>query len=126
MSDTFWIRLFLVAGVYNLLAGLPMLLAPSTMAGISGLAMPAGDLMFPRLAGSLIVTLGIGYFMVASDLVRHRSIAVLGTIGKLAAFALLAIYMVRGAIPFRLFLIGVGDLIFAVFFIRYLQTFAAR
>ncbi|MFO1236009.1 MAG: hypothetical protein U1F24_03095 [Alphaproteobacteria bacterium] len=121
MSDTFWTRLFLVAGIYNLLAGLPLLFAPSALAVTA-----AGDFLFLRMTGALVVTFGIGYFMVASDLVRHRSIAVLGTIGKLAAFALLAIYMVRGAIPFRLFLIGVGDLIFAVFFIRYLQTFAAR
>ena len=60
------------------------------------------------MTGALVVTFGIGYFMVASrSLVRHRSIAVLGTIGKLAV-RLLAIYVVGGAIPFRLFLIGVG------------------
>ncbi len=126
MSDTFWIRLFLIAGLYNLLAGLPLLIDPSILAWASGFKLPTGDWLFLRMTGAFVTVFAIGYFMVSSDLVRHRSIVVLGVIGKLAAFALLTIYLINGAIPFRAFLIGVGDLIFALFFIRYLQTFAAR
>ena len=98
MSDTFWIRLFLIAGLYNLLAGLPLLIDPSLLAWASGFKLPTGDWLFLRMTGAFVTVFAIGYFMVSSDLVRHRSIVVLGVIGKLAAFALLTIYLINGAI----------------------------
>lgn len=124
MSDIFWIRFFVFAAIFNMLAGLPLLLAPDMVH--SPLPLPAESWLFVRTAGGLIVAFGVGYALVASDLVRHRSIAIIGAFGKLIAFALLLIYWLNGAIPFSAFFLGVIDLVFALGFIRFLTVFAGR
>ena len=127
MNDVFWKRFFVFCGIWNLLiVGLPMALTPSFVASTSGLALPAGDWLFVRMAGLIIATFGVGYFMVSSDLDRHRSIVTLGLIGKIAVGAMFAIYWLDGTISFRAFLTGASDLIFAAFFWRFLTRYPAR
>jgi hypothetical protein len=127
MNDRFWTRFFLFCGIYNvLIVGLPMVLAPSFIAATSGIVLPATDWLFVRMAGIMIATFGVGYFMVASDLDRHRSIVVIGVVGKVAVALLFTIYWLNGTIAFRAFLTGFSDLIFVAFFWRFLSRYAAR
>lgn len=127
MNDVFWRRFFVICGVWNLLlVGLPMALAPSFMASTSGLVLPAGDWLFVRMAGLAVAAFGVGYFMVASDLDRHRSIVVVGLIGKIAVGLMFLFYWFGGTIGFRAFLSGATDFVFAGFFIRFLTRYPAR
>lgn len=127
MNDVFWKRFFLFCGIWNLLiVGLPMALAPSWMAATSGLELPSGSWLFVRMAGLIIATFGVGYFMVSNDLDRHRSIVTLGLIGKIAVGLMFAIYWINGGISFRAFVTGASDLLFAAFFWRFLSRYSAR
>ncbi|MCC6919297.1 MAG: hypothetical protein IT548_08835 [Alphaproteobacteria bacterium] len=126
MSETGWQRVFLAAGLLNLVAGLLMVLAPATAAAMTGLPLPADSHLFVRLAGGLIATMGIGYLMAAGDLDRHRGIVAIGAIGKASAWLLMLIYWLNGTIGFWAFAAFAIDLIFAILFTRFLLRFAAR
>ena len=56
MSEQGWTRVFIAAAIFNLAVGLPLLLDPAM--GPKLLPLPAGDFIWPRLAGGLIVVLG--------------------------------------------------------------------
>lgn len=124
MSEQGWTRLFVAAAVFNLLVGLPLLIAPAM--GPDILPLPAGDLIWPRLAGALIVVFGIGYFIVSRDLDRNRGIIGMGAFGKLLVVLILLIYWIKGTIGFWSFSISLIDLAFAILFIRFLIRYPAR
>ncbi len=126
MNETGWQRVFLAAGVINVVVGLLMLLAPATAASMARLPIPADTHLFVRLAGGLIATMGIGYFLAAGDLDRHRGIVAIGAIGKGSAWLLMLIYWLNGTIGFWAFAAFAIDLIFAILFTRFLLRFAAR
>lgn len=124
MSDSFWMRLFLLAAIFNVLVGLPLLIDPTMVA--SPLPLPEGSWLFVRMAGACIVTFGIGYALVATDPDQYRSLVIVGAIGKLIVFGLLAIYWLGGQIRFGSFILGFIDLAFAILFIRFLLRYPAR
>lgn len=98
MTEQGWTRLFIAAAIFNLLVGLPLLLDPAM--GPKLLPLPAGDFIWPRIAGGLIVMFGIGYFIVSRDLDRNRGIIGLGVAGKLMIVLILLIYWIKGTIGF--------------------------
>ena len=63
---------------------------------------------------------GVGYYMVSQDLYGHLGIVRLGIIGKSVVFLLFLYHLIVSDLPVPFFLIGVGDLIFALFFWRFL------
>lgn len=123
MSDS-WSRAFVVAAIFNLLIGLCLLIAPG--AGPALLPLPAGDWLWPRFAGGLILAFGVGYWIVSRDLDRNRGIVGIGAFGKLLAALILLIYWIKGTIGFWAFSAGLIDLIFALLFIRFLIRYPAR
>ena len=114
-----WTVVFILAAVFNVAVGLPLLIAPEAMLASLGQAVP-DDLLMTRLASLLIVVLGIGYAMVARDPVANRSILWLGVIGK-APIPLL-VWQGGGAavLSSPAFLLSLGDLAFAALFLIYL------
>ena len=124
MTEQGWTRLFIAAAIFNLLVGLPLLLDPAM--GPKLLPLPAGDFIWPRIAGGLIVMFGIGYFIVSRDLDRNRGIIGLGVAGKLMIVLILLIYWVKGTIGFWSFSISLIDLAFALLFLRFLTRYPAR
>lgn len=124
MTEQGWTRLFIAAAIFNLLVGLPLLIDPAM--GPKLLPLPAGDFIWPRIAGGLIVMFGIGYFIVSRDLDRNRGIIGLGVAGKLMIVLILLIYWIKGTIGFWSFSISLIDLAFALLFLRFLTRYPAR
>ena len=118
MNDRGWKILFAVAALYNFAAGLPPLLAPEQALTMFGMAAQA-NYFFVQLSGAIIATFGIFYALVAVDLSR-REIPAVGIVGKLAAFALVLIYFVNGQVAIAPFILGIGDVVFVLFFAWFL------
>ena len=126
MNDRFWTRFLGFAGVFNILVGLVGTLAPDALAGPLGVAMPADSWLFHRIAGSAVFTFGIGYLMASANLDRHRGMIVIGVVGKSLAVALFALYWLHGTIPLRAFTLAIPDIVFVIFFLRFLRRYQAR
>jgi hypothetical protein len=126
MSETGWRRVFLAAGVINIIVGLLLVLRPVTLASMTGLPVPADTFLYARLAGLLIATMGLGYLMASNDLDRHRGIVTIGALGKASAWLLVLVYWLNGTVGFWTFAVFAIDLVFAVLFVRFLLRYAAR
>jgi hypothetical protein len=110
-----WTNLFRFAAIFNWIAGLPLLLAPTVMLSTLGVEPPA-DLTFHRLSGLLIAFFGAVYWIIARDAVRFRPLAKLGVAGKVLVFALFAQGWVAGQAPDAAAGLAVGDLLFGFAF----------
>jgi hypothetical protein len=122
---TGWRLFFWVATVFNLLAGLPLLLAPDVMMMSLDVDVPA-DLLFHRFTGLLVVCFGALYALVAQDAVRFRPLVWLGIVGKVGVVALFTEAYVNGLVPFSLYAISLGDVAFVAGFIAFLMTTRRR
>ncbi|MFM9865877.1 MAG: hypothetical protein ACKVRO_19965 [Micropepsaceae bacterium] len=120
-----WRLFFWVALGFNLLAGLPLLLAPDLMMTSLGVPVPA-DLLFHRVTGLLVACFGVLYAFVAHDAVRFRPLVWLGIVGKGGVVALFTEAYVSGRIPFQAYAVSLGDLAFVAGFILFLATTGRR
>lgn len=120
-----WRLFFWVALVFNLLAGLPLLLAPNLMLSSLGTGIPV-DLLFHRFTGLLVVCFGGLYALVAQDAVRFRPLVWLGIFGKAGVVALFTEAFLNGRVPFSLYAISLGDVAFVVGFVAFLMTTGRR
>lgn len=122
MTDRHWRAFFWVAAAYNLLAGLPPLLGLAQGSAIFGIVAPDPQVsVILQMMGLLVVAFGIGYAMVARDLVAGRAIVRMAIIGKLGVFALIGWHFIAGTMPLPVFAAAVGDLLFALGFIAFLR-----
>lgn len=120
-TDTGYKRFFLVASLWNLVLGFIFLVLFSRLMSLFGMPTPPRELAaFHQMGILLAMVYGIGYYMVSRDLYSHNGIVLLGILGKVAVFVLFLYHLVFSGLPFAIFLIGVGDLIFALLFIRFL------
>ncbi|MFN8545268.1 MAG: hypothetical protein U0807_13825 [Candidatus Binatia bacterium] len=119
-NDGFWRRLFAIAAVFNLVAGLPPLLAPAQALQAFGMA-PLPEHLFVRTTSALVLTFGLGYWLVSRDLAR-RELVWLGIVGKLGVVVLFGHAWLRGVLPLGAAAIGFGDLLFALAFATFLVT----
>jgi hypothetical protein len=118
MSDSAWKFVFAAAAIFNLIAGLPLLLAPTQ--GLAMMSLPPQPMMlFVQLAGGLIVMFGVAYAVVARNLAL-REIVWLGAIGKAMAVALLTIHWSAGQISDTVFVMEFGDVAFTLLFLWFL------
>lgn len=116
-----WQKLFWAAAAYNLLVGLPSVLAPGL--AMANLGLPAPDPMSAfniQIMGILICTFGLGYLMVAQGQPGAKQILTLGIIGKLGILLLLGIRMLSMPMPFPIIAASFGDLFFAAAFAFFL------
>jgi len=81
-----WMRLWLIAaGVYNIVWGTAMVLAPARTLQMLGVS-PATPELWPQLwacIGMIVGVYGIGYLIAARDPARHWPIILVGLIGKI-------------------------------------------
>lgn len=116
---TFWRVIFALAALFNLMVGLPLLLAPRPAVSALVYILPP-DFMLAQILGVLISVFGVGYAMVARDPAGGRPIAWLGVIGKLPIPVILWFYVEADVVPVRTLLLSLGDLLFAVLFVVFL------
>lgn len=124
MGEQGWTRVFILAAIFNVLIGLPLLLDPAM--GPKFLPLPPDELIWPRLTGGMILIYGIGFWIVSRDLDRNRGIIAIGAAGKLLVVLQLLIYWLNGTIEFWSFSVTLIDLVFAMLFIRFLVRYPAR
>jgi len=120
----FWKILFLVAGLFNFLAGcLGMVFPAQGLRFASGLEITEPSILFIFFMLCFVVALfGIGYFMVAFNAVANRGLVVVGIVGKIS-FPVMALYgYLNGLATLEFMLVIAGDLIWAGLFIHYLRT----
>jgi len=63
---------------------------------------------------------GIGYQMVSQDPYGHMGIVILGIIGEIIIFLLFLYHFIFSGLHLIPFLIGVGGIIFALLFIKFM------
>ena len=120
----FWKILFLVAGLFNFLAGcLGMVFPAQGLRFASGLEITEPSILFIFFMLCFVVALfGIGYFMVAFNAVANRGLVVVGIVGKIS-FPVMALYgYLNGLATLEFMLVIAGDVIWAGLFIHYLRT----
>jgi hypothetical protein len=122
MGEAFYKRQFLIGALWNVVGGLLIALETPWIFASAGLDIPHPPVYYAAWV-ALLITFGIGYYMVYRDMYGNKNIVVLGIIGKLV-FSVVFIYCMivyRGQVP-PLFLIPVaGDLVFVVFFWMFLR-----
>jgi hypothetical protein len=101
-----------LSGLYDLVVGAFLLMAPSTLASLFGVS-PASPPIFSDLNGLFLVAVGLGYYLPWSDPERYRGYMwIMGPVLKGAgAAAFLLDYWYRGSPPaFLLFAASDGFL----------------
>ncbi len=113
------IWLFRLAAAFNYAVAVSLLL-PSTIP-LMGLPGPVHPL-YLHLCAALIAVFGFSYHLVARDPGRNHGIVLVGVVGKLLVFALLCGHFLADHIPSLLLVLGAGDLVLAILFMRFLMA----
>jgi len=115
-----WMRraLFATAGM-NILAAAAFVPAAQPVRAVLGFP-EAGHPLYLLTVGMFILTFGLGYLWAAAAGHAERLFITLAAFGKLSFFTLLVGCWAAGAVPVRLPLLGMGDLVFGVLFVAWL------
>lgn len=110
--------LFNTAALFNLAAGIPLLVAPGFMAGLFSLEVTPAGTLFMQLTALAIAGFGIIYGLIARDPLRHRPYILLGAGLKIGVVGFVYFYWLRGHIGALFPALAVGDVIFTILFLR--------
>ena len=121
----FWKLFFIVAALFNFLAGLPMILTPEAVLASVDMPVPA-DLLFHKVSGLLVIGFGIIYAFVAFDLARYKPLVWAGVAGKFGVVVLFGNAWMQGLMTFSAFSVVLGDLVFTVGFLVFLLSPSAK
>lgn len=113
--------LFRSAAIFNILAGIPILLAGRQMAALMGVDGVQETLAFTQITGLAIIGFGWGYWLVGEDPDRNRAIAALGLALKLCFAAVAFGNWKAGTINALLPALACGDIAYAILFWRHLH-----
>ncbi|WP_324731201.1 hypothetical protein [Pseudomonas paeninsulae] len=116
--------LFKSGAIFNVLAGLPFLLAPGPMTALMGFELNPVALMFSQIVFGMIVAFGWAYWMIARDPVRYRPFILLGLALKIMVAAVVYGHWLAGNISWQLPTLAFGDIVFALLFWEYYQRTA--
>lgn len=121
MTDSQTIRKVLWMGAaFNLLIAL-MLLFPSTLGAFAALP-PVGSVFYLWMLIFFVVLFSGTYVWLALQPLISRPVVALAAIGKTGVFFVALACLVGGDIQLRTFLITLGDLAFALYSFRWLQS----
>lgn len=123
MTDRPGTLLFRIGAAFNVLVGLPMLVAWPTAAALLGLTTPRS--VYTDLVGAIVAMFGWVYWRIAEDPVGCRSYVLLGIVGKLTFVAVIYANWALGRAPAALAVLVTADLVFAILFARWLRRTAA-
>lgn len=117
----FWRLFFVVAAIWNLVGGLPGVIAPAEMFAREfgrDLADPVLVSVYRGAWGTALLY-GFGFLIVARDPIRHSGIVLMGGTGK-ALFALnLAVMFFKGLTSSFAIVVILGDAVFCALFVAY-------
>ena len=122
MADRPGTLLFRIGAIFNLLVGVPMLVAWPAAAAMLGVTTPRS--VFTDLVGAVGAVFGWVYWRIAEDPVVCRPYVSLGIAGKLAFVAVVYWNFALGRAPAGLAALVTVDLVFAGLFARWLRRTA--
>lgn len=100
-----WMKIWLrAAGVYNIVWGAAMVLAPVSTLKLLGVA-PANTELWPQLwacIGMIVGVYGVGYMIASGDPLRHWPIVLVGLLGKIFGPIGFLDAAVRGLLPWSM------------------------
>lgn len=121
-SDVKWKFFFRFAAIFNFSAALGLLLIPELFFQLLGMSSIFKPEIIPWVHqfGVLVLTFGIGYWVISLDPEKHRDIIWMGCVGKVLVFAAawFDLLSTPALLPFAILV--VADLLFAIFYGRYL------
>ena len=112
--------MFLFKGVYNIAVSLALLICSSQLLPLMGV--PAGNPAYPQMFLLLCLAFGVGYFLVGLDVDSNAGIVVMGILGQLSVFGVVAIQWFAGAVFWPALVSGTTDLLFGLAFAVFLWT----
>lgn len=102
------------AGLYNLLWGALVIIAPNLFFDLAAMARPTYPMIW-QCVGMIVGVYGIGYIVAAYDPARHWPIVLVGFLGKVFGPIGFAWYLIQGAFPLHFGLVIIfNDLIWWV------------
>ena len=122
MTDRPGTLLFRIGAAFNVLVGLPMLVAWPTAVALLGVTTPRS--VYTDLVGAIVAMFGWVYWRIAEDPVGCRSYVLLGIVGKLTFVAVIYANWALGRAPAALAVLVTADLVFAILFARWLRRTA--
>jgi hypothetical protein len=108
--------MFYVAAAFN------WIMAAAVISGANvalGIPLPL-DALGKELLCLFIAVFGYGYYLIGRDITRNEGIVVLGIVGKVLFFGLLAGNAIAGRMPIRVLIPASGDLVFVILFFEFL------
>ncbi|MFJ2690506.1 hypothetical protein [Pseudomonas sp. NPDC087336] len=122
MSNANARTLFSTAAGFNILAGLPLLVATQPVARLMGLQTTPTAALFIQISMIVVLVFGWAYWMISRDPVRYRPFIVLGIILKILVVAVIGSHWLVGNVAWPLPTLVASDIVFALLFWRYLSS----
>lgn len=122
MSPSHAQLMFRSAAVFNVLAGLPILLAGRQMAALMGVDGVQETLLFTQITGLAIIGFGWGYWLAASAPAENRTIIMMGLALKLCFVTVAVGNWLSGTINLFLPALAGGDVVYSWLFWLYLRS----
>lgn len=116
--------MFASGALFNLLAGLPILLAPAAIAALMGVTANPATHMLMRMVALAIIGFGWAYWLIAREPQRLRPIILLGAALKIGFVTLAFGYWLNGTIGPFLPALAMGDVLYTALFIAYYRRTA--
>lgn len=130
LSDTFFTRMFVLAGIWNAGIGLTGLFFTGFSVSLffgqrEVFSDYAGLLMF-RLFMVAVLIFGAGYYIVSRELMLNRGIICLGLASKVILFITFILLFIKGETTLIAALAVTGDFLWSLLFILFLNRTRSR
>ena len=113
---TYYKAMFYVAAAFNWIVAAAVLSGANVALGIP---VPL-DALGKELLCLFIAVFGYGYYLIGRDITRNEGIVVLGIVGKVLFFVLLAANAIVGRVQYAVLAPAAGDLLFVLLFFEFL------
>jgi hypothetical protein len=112
--------LFTVAALFNFTVAASLSFPSSPMWKLVGM-IPPQDTFFLHGFLLMVAAFGCAYFWISREPENKEALIVVAIGGKLAVFALVTAHALAGSVSALMLAPAIGDLVFAVLFLRYLR-----
>jgi hypothetical protein len=110
---------FLIAGVFNLLVVAGFLIFMDVALPMIGLEVNNSSIVFAHLFLTMVGLFGLAYFCVAFNPLRYKELMLFGALSKILLVIVVMLDVYIGLVNWKILLILVADLIFALMFLRF-------
>ena len=121
-KQDYYKKMFFVGAIWNWAATSTFIFGYKILFPLFGMELPGYPVFLMMFLG-LCFVFGIGYYWVSRDLTKNHGIVKMGIIGKLIVFVGLSWAGITGQVHFILVGPGIVDLVFAILFIEFLNTY---